>query len=99
MNLKNAFIAGELNLNDYMYAIAANIEFTEYLDQTFEGEVQVEDIFNELGEFDFNDNDQLNADIAIAKNNLQINNNILDVLSSDFLIDDVITSTAQMDLL
>ena len=30
IDLKNAFIAGELNLNDYMYAIAANIEFTEY---------------------------------------------------------------------
>ena len=39
LDLNNAFIAGQLNLNDYMYAIAANIEFTEYLDQTFEGEL------------------------------------------------------------
>ena len=31
IDLKKAFRAGELNLNDYMYAIAANIEFTEYL--------------------------------------------------------------------
>ena len=35
-----------------------------------------------------NDNDQINADLEIATNNMQISNTILDVLSSDFLTED-----------
>jgi hypothetical protein len=77
IKLKVAYIAKSLELYDYLYAVAANVELTMFIDE--DGNVDPVNVLEDVVEQDTALHDDNNSIVEDLENiNLDLNSNILD---------------------
>ena len=75
--MKVAYIAKSLELYDYLYAVAANVELTMFIDE--DGNVDPVNVLEDVVEQDTALHDDNNSIVEDLENiNLDLNSNILD---------------------